>query len=110
MLMLAYVAACMGTNANAMQMPRANMIARMVHRPVVRPTNTSGVVTAAMPSMPNMIRRRGPTRWYRRPTSWLEAMTPIAWGKVVSPDCRAVNPRRVCKYSGIRKMTPMKLP
>ena len=41
---------------------------------------------------------------------YYDTMTPIAWGNVVSPDWNAVNPRSCCRYSGIRKITPMKLP
>ena len=60
-VMLAYVAACIGTNANAIAMPRENMIARMVHRLVSSETKARGSVNTAMASMPNTISRRGPT-------------------------------------------------
>ena len=68
------------------------------------------VVTTAMQNMPPAIRRRGPTRWYSRPTSWLEIITPIACGNVVRPDCSAESPRSSCRKIGRRKRMPAKLP
>ncbi len=60
--------------------------------------------------MPPTISRRGPTRWYSRPTTWLEIMTPIACGKVVNPDWNAESPRSSCRNSGSTNSTPAKLP
>src|SRR5260370_716497 len=57
--MFAYVAACMGTKAHAIAIPRANMIGRISHRLVARPRQASGNISAAMPSMPNTSSRRG---------------------------------------------------
>ena len=63
----------------------------------------------AAPTSPNTMSRRGPTLGYSRPATWDETSTPMACGKVVSPDWSAVRPRRSWRKSGMMNSTPAKL-
>ena len=76
--MFAYVAACSGTNAIDIEIPRKNIKSLIVHAEVAAPRNKYGAVVAVTSIKPTVTNRRGPTVWYRRPTIWLAKMTPTA--------------------------------
>jgi hypothetical protein len=60
--------------------------------------------------MPAVIRRRGPTRLYRRLVSCTPIMPPIASVNVDRPEWTAEKPRPFCSRSGTRNSVPMNPP